>query len=427
MTYDSKFPYKISADKLSQKQIERLTQSKRFCILPWIHMHAFPTGEAFPCCLSDSTQPIGDLHKNTLEEVWNQAPLRQIRVNMLTEQPSKECVKCYEREDNGFFSMRDSSNKSFGHHIGLVDDTKEDGTYEDFKMRYYDIRFSNLCNFKCRSCGSMFSSNWYQDEVKMYGPRDYPQISIAGRHKQDMWEQLLPHIPHIEQIYFAGGEPLIMEEHYRLLRELADREMFNVHLEYNTNFSEMKFKGQDVMELWNQFDSVSIGASLDGSHARGEYIRKGQDWNQTVENRRRMIEICPDVKFHVANTVSLFNALHITDFHREWVELGLIEPKDWSINVLQGPDYERIDILPQHYKDLGIDKINKHIEWLEPQDSLTRATVGYRSLINFMSQENPRQPELLKEFFERNDFVDKFRNESFEEIFPEYAELRKFA
>lgn len=401
-------------------------------MLPWTHLHAFPDGRAYPCCLSVDRHPIGDLHKNTMAEVWNDQPLRDMRVNMLADKPSKECTKCYEQESNGFFSMRNSSNKAFGHHIGKVDNTQSDGTYSDFKLRYYDIRFSNLCNFKCRSCGSIFSSNWYKEEEKLYGPRPYPQIAIAGRHKDDMWEQMLPHIPHLEQIYFAGGEPLIMEEHYRILKELADRDMFHVRLQYNTNFSELKFKGQDVLELWKLFDNVSVGASLDGSYARGEYIRKGQNWAETVENRERMLRVCPDVDFYVSSTVSIFNVLHVPDFHKEWSDLGLIKPKDWNINILQGPDHERVNILPQYYKDLAIEKINSHIEWLEPQDPVTRATNGYRSLVNFINQDSGDTTSesnldgLLQEFFKRNYILDKFRGEDFYTTFPEYTDLKKY-
>ena len=432
-TYNSKFPTYIKPELLTDQQIHRLTESKSFCMMPWTHMHAFPDGRAFPCCLSVDKHPIGDLHKNTLAEVWNDQPLRDMRVKMLADQPTKECSKCYEQEDAGFFSMRNSSNKAFGHHVSVVDDTHTDGRYDDFKMRYYDIRFSNLCNFKCRSCGSIFSSNWYQDEVKMFGPRPYPQIAIAGRHKDDMWEQMQEHIPHLEQIYFAGGEPLIMEEHYRILRELVNREMFHVRLQYNTNFSELKFKGQDVLELWKLFDNVSVGASLDGSYARGEYIRKGQNWAETVANRERMLKTCPDVDFYVSSTVSIFNVLHIPDFHKEWSDLGLIQPKDWNINILQGPDHERVNILPKHYKELARQKITDHIAWLEPQDPVTRATNGYRSLINFMDQDDGSTTGetelngLLLEFFKRNYDLDKFRGEDFYTTFPEYQDLKRYA
>lgn len=422
--YGARWPVYIKQEDLRPDQHDKLIKSDRFCIIPWIHMHAFPDGNAYPCCLGDAAVPIGNLKTNTMREIWNDTPMRTMRMNMLSELPSNECKKCYEQEASGMFSMRESSNKNFGHHIGLVDDTKEDGTYEDFKLRYYDIRFSNLCNFSCRTCGSLFSSNWYQDEKKAGWNPNHPQVMYAGKDKGDMWEQMQEHIPHLEQIYWAGGEPLIMEEHWKVLDELVKRKMFHVRLIYNTNFSETKFKGRDVFEMWKLFDCVSVGASLDGSYERGEYIRKGQKWQQTVDNRKRMIEICPNVDFYVSSTISMLNVLHITDFHREWVELGLLRPMDWNINILQDPQRYRIDVLPQHLKELAKEKISNHLKWLMPQDSLTRATHGYKGIMNFMMQtDNSR---LLPEFFKTNDLIDSVRNEDFFKVFPELSDLRNY-
>jgi sulfatase maturation enzyme AslB (radical SAM superfamily) len=322
--------------------------------------------------------------------------------------------------------MRHSTSQNFGQHVALVDDTLEDGTVEDFKLRYYDIRFSNVCNFRCRSCGSIFSSNWYNDEVKLYGDRGHPRIMFAGKTDEDMWEQMQEHIPHLDQIYFAGGEPLIMEEHYRLLNELVKREMFHVRLIYNTNFSKLAYKDQDVLELWKKFDVVSVGASLDASGARGEYIRKGQDWEETVKNRQRMLEICPKVDFYVSATVSIYNAMHIADFHREWVELGLIKPHDFNINILQSPNWFRIDCLPQEVKDQIRVKIEEHIKWLEPQDKLTRATSGYRGMLSFMDAQTV-DDHWLSTFFSRTTELDKLRDEDFFATFPELEALRKHA
>jgi len=322
------------------------------------------------------------------------------------------------------FSMRESANKNFGHHVGIVDDTKEDGTYDDFKLRYYDIRFSNLCNFACRTCGGIFSSNWHKDEKAAGWNPQYPAIMYAGKDEDDMWEQMQEHIPHLEQIYWAGGEPLIMKEHWKVLDELVKREMFHVRLIYNTNFSELKFKGRDVLEMWKLFDCVSVGASLDGSYARGEYIRKGQDWRQTVENRERMLEICPNVDFYVSSTVSMMNVLHITDFHREWVDLGLLRPMDWNINILQHPHRYRVDVLPEHLKQQAKEKIEKHLEWLEPQDTLLRATSGYQGVVNFMMQQDSTHE--LKNFFHTNDQIDRVRNEDFFTVFPELNDIRQY-
>jgi MoaA/NifB/PqqE/SkfB family radical SAM enzyme len=423
-TYNSRVPIHANLHEMSDRHQDLLTIDPHFCMIPWIHMHAFPDGRAYPCCMSEYHMPIGDLKKQTMREVWNSEGMRQMRVNMLSGKPSTECGRCYEQERAGFVSMRHSTSQNFGQHIALVDDTKEDGTVEDFKLRYYDIRFSNVCNFRCRSCGSIFSSNWYNDEVKLYGTRDHPRIMYAGSTEEDMWEQMQEHIPYLDQIYFAGGEPLIMEEHYRLLNELVKREMFHVRLVYNTNFSKLAYKDQNVLELWKLFNTVSVGASLDGSGARAEYIRKGQDWNETVENRQRMLSVCPNVDFYVSSTISIYNALHISDFHREWVDLGLIKPQDFNINILQSPNWFRIDALPDNIKQLVREKIEQHIKWLEPQDKLTRATSGYRGMLSFMNAQDLTAE--LPGFFNRTFELDNLRSEDFFATFPELEGLQHY-
>ena len=420
--YNTFKPVYIHEDDLTEDQTYKLTESKSFCMIPWTHMHAFPDGRAYPCCLSEMHLPIGNLKVNTMKEVWNGTPYKQMRTNMLEDKPCKECTKCYELEDNGFFSMRNSANKNFGHHIALADNTNADGSLDDFKLRYYDVRFSNLCNFSCRTCGSLFSSSWYAEETKLFGKLNHPQIMYAGKDKNDMWEQMQEHIPYLEQIYFAGGEPLIMEEHYRILEELVKRKLFHVRLIYNTNFSHVRLKDKMVFEYWKLFDTVCVGASLDDSYLRGEYIRKGQDWAETVENRRRMIEICPKVDFYISSTVSIYNAWHVMDFHREWVDLGLIKPADWNINMLLSPERDRVDVLPIQFKDRIKQKLYEHIAWLEPLDNLQRATNGYKSIITLMYQDD--KSHLLKEFFKVNDQTDELRTEKFEDVFPEYKELR---
>jgi radical SAM protein with 4Fe4S-binding SPASM domain len=422
--YNDRKPVYIAEEDLRDDQVDRLVKSDVFCMIPWIHLHGFPDGRAYPCCLGEMDHPVGNLKESTMEEVWNQDAYRTMRSNMMTEKSCKECTKCYEQEENGFISMRNSTNKNFGQHIALVDKTKEDGTFDEFKLRYYDIRFSNLCNFSCRTCGSLFSSSWYNEETKVFGKRNHPQIMFAGKTETDMMEQMLPHIPYLEQIYFAGGEPLIMDEHYRLLQELVKQERFDVRLIYNTNFSRMNLKDEDVLDYWKLFKNVSIGASLDGSYKRGEYIRKGTKWNDIVRNRERMIEKCPTTDFYISSTVSIYNILHVTDFHREWTDLGLINAQDWNINILQDPDRDRIDVLPAEYKQQVTDKILQHLEWLEPKDHLKRATNGYKSLLTYMNGHD--KSHLLGEFFRVNDMTDAYRNEKFEEVFPEYKELRTY-
>jgi len=429
--YNQRAPYFANRSDLTDVQWQRLTESKSFCMLPWMHMHAFPDGRAYPCCLSDYWHPVGDLRKNTMEEVWNQEPYRLMRQNMLEDKPCKECTKCYEQEQHGAFSMRYDSNRNYGHHIAEVDNTKPDGTHPDFKIRYWDVRFSNLCNFSCRSCGPIFSSNWYNDHVKLYNRkpdvlgRDMARVEYTAGDEDAMIEQMMPHIPYLEQVYFAGGEPLIMKEHYFLLEKLIEAGKTDVRIQYNTNFSELRFKDKHVFEYWRHFKNVSVGASLDAMGPRAELMRKGTDWSQTLDNRRRMMEEVPHVDFYVSATISAMNVLHVLDFHKEWTELGLIQAKDFNVNICQSPDWYRVDIFPDWFKQQVITPAyEQHLTWLEPQDTLKRATSGFKSILNLMNNQSQTQHWLKfkKEIADLN----RVRNEDFWSTFTELQQLKDY-
>ena len=421
--YGAKEPEKLKIKDMTPKEKELLIDSDSFCMLPWMHLHAFPDGRAYPCCFALDKLHVGNVNENSMEEVFNGEKMRKMRLNIVSNKKSRECAKCYDQEDSGFFSLRLSSNKHFGHNIGMVENTKPDGT-ADFIIKYWDIRFSNLCNMACRSCGTWFSSNWYEDHKKLTGaPPNHAKIMRAGRNSNDIWEQLLKQFDHVEQFYFAGGEPIIMPEHLRILRELDKRKMYHVRLIYNTNFSKSKFKGTDIFELWNKFDSVSIGASLDAEGPRAELMRKGTVWEETVANRKRMLEVCPQVDFYISATVGLSNALHVPDFHKNWVEQGLIKPQDFNFNLLQYPLWQRMDLLPANEKEKVTAKYKSHIEWLKSQDHLTRASKGFESALDWMNKKDMSRH--LPTFIGETRKYDKIRNENFTDVFPEWKELFK--
>jgi radical SAM protein with 4Fe4S-binding SPASM domain len=408
----------VRSVELTEREEFLLKESKTFCIYPWIHIHAYPTGEAYPCCHAEmGVGQIGNCREKTLEQIWQDQPLQQLRDDMLNERANAACQRCYEQEASGFFSGRRSANKHHGHHIKKLESNP-------FELTYWDIRFSNLCNLRCRSCGHIFSSQWYQDQARLAGPEWKSRnrvLNYAGRTELDMWEQLEPHLDYVEQIYFAGGEPLLMEEHYRILDELVRRERFDVRLIYNTNFTHTDLKGRSVFEYWKQFDSVAVGASLDASGARGEYIRKGTVWSEVEHNRREMLRICPDVDFYISPTLSIMNALHLPDFHRDWVEQGLIRPQDLNVNILQDPAHYRIDIAHATYKKQIQSKFEQHLEWLRPQDPLQRATVGFESAVKFLNATD--NSHLLNTFWTKTAELDRIRNEQLLDVLPELSKL----
>ena len=414
----------MNMDELTERESELLVESNIFCTLPWIHLHAFPDGRAYPCCMADMEQEVGSMREDTMEDIFHGEKMNKIRANMQKEKPCSECRKCYEQERSGFFSVRNSANKTFGHNLRDIE-LHEDGSVDEFKLRYYDVRFSNLCNLSCRTCGDIFSSNWVKySKMNNWLPKDAPNVTHAGRYETDAWEQLLPHIPYLQEVYFAGGEPLLMDEHYRLLKELLRQGRNDVKLVYNTNFTELNFKGESVLPLWNEFDEVGIGASLDASHGRGEVMRTGSKWNQIVKNREEMLRTCPTVDFYVSSTLSVMNSFHVPDFHKEWVELGLIRAMDWNINILQGPEWYRIDILPPEMKKDVVAKYEEHIEWLKDKDSLDRASVGYKSAIHFIQDKD--NMHLIPQFLAKTKHNDGMFKKSFWETFPELIRLQAY-
>jgi hypothetical protein len=134
-----------------------------------------------------------------------------------------------------------------------------------------------------------------------------------------------------------------------------------------------------------------------------------------------MIETCPDVDFYISPTLSIMNAWHLPDFHRDWVEKGLIQPQDLNVNILQDPVYYRIDIAPMKYKQRLRMRFEEHLEWLRPKDRLNRATVGFESAINFMMATD--NTGLLPTFWRKTQQLDSIRNEQILAVIPELEAL----
>jgi hypothetical protein len=176
-----------------------------------------------------------------------------------------------------------------------------------------------------------------------------------------------------------------------------------------------------VFDYWKKFKSVAVGASLDAMGPRAEYIRKGTNWDQVERNREQMIELCPNVDFYVSPTLSIMNAWHLPDFHRNWTERGLINAQDLNVNILQDPAYYRIDIAPMKYKQRLRIKFEEHLDWLRPQDKLQRATVGFESAVKFMLATDNTQ--LIDTFWRKTHQLDNIRDEKLLDIIKELEAL----
>ena len=410
---------KANTDGLSLRHKQLLFDSKTFCLVPWISMMLHTNSQVRPCCESNET--VGNSSKSTLEEIWNDQPLCQMRTDMLAGNRIKSCQVCYDKESIGRDSLRKSVNRRFAKHVAKVDSTQDDGKLPKFELNYIDARFNNLCNLACLMCNPTNSSSWYQPAVR-FGMIDRSQkaLLIAGRNEKDIFQQLMSTIDTVERVYFAGGEPLMIDQFYQIVEELDRRGKHDVELVYNINMTKNKLKDKSIFDYWKNFKNISIGASLDGELERGEYLRVGTYWDDVVEFRHEMIKRRPDIDFYVSATLTLINALHLPDFHRSWVEQGLIEPKDFNIQPLYQPEYLRADSSPEKLKSAIANKYAEHLNWLRPNDPMGRATYSFESALNYVNTQRPFDPEL---FWNEVKKLDDYYGQDLLTVFPELVDL----
>ena len=402
-----------------------LKDSKVFCMVPWVHLNIRADGKVCHCCMASLDQAVGSLRQSTLDDIWNAPGIRAIRAAMLAGRPCPECQKCLALEAAGAPSPRLDRNREHARHFPLVKSTPPDGTVAEFRLAFLDVRFSNVCNFSCDYCSADNSTTWQAEHRPPRGQDRWGGATVlaAARDPQELWRQLWRLVPHVEHFYFAGGEPLLMPEHYRLLDMLLAQGRRDAALCYSTNFSATTFQGVDVMKLWDEFDNVSIAASLDASGRRGEYIRKHQRWEQVLRDRERMFSACPRVRFYIAPTLTAMNVLHLPDFHREWLEKGYLKPQDFYINILQEPAEYCVQILPGHLKRRVLDRYEEHIAFLAQRygDAAAAAAEQFRGAAKFLMAGD--LGHLLNKFQRRTRGLDRARDGRFVDVFPEMAEL----
>ena len=293
-------------------------------------------------------------------------------------------------------------------------------------MPYMSIAFSNLCNLRCRMCDAQRSSGWYPESRQLSGGAPSGLVHPT-KDPENLLRQIEPLLPSLEEISFHGGEPLLIDEHYRILDRLIELRLFHVQLKYSTNLSVTQYQGRDVMRLWDRFERVEVMASLDASGRRGEYLRKGLVWEQAVDNRRRMRKDCPRVDFRVSATLTAMNALHLPDFHRECVESGFVALRGMQITFLRTPEEYQARVLPRHLKLLALEKYQEHIErFIRPRDPLDRfhpRSMERRFKAAGAFLKTASAPHELAAFKARTRELDLLRGENLAEVFPELADL----
>ena len=287
-------------------------------------------------------------------------------------------------------------------------------------MHYFDIRFSNICNFKCRTCGSEFSSLWGAEMKKHFDP-NHPVV-IHADPKGKLLQEVLDQVENIDLAYFAGGEPLITDEHYTILEELIRKGRTDITLRYNTNASNIKYKKHDILELWKHFKRVELSCSVDHYGERAEWLRKGTDWGKIEENLL-IFRNLEQVVFQMNTVFSIFNYSTIGEFYQYLKDKSIVRKDDWyhSLYLAVNPDYYCARGLPRELKN---EAAAKALAWASANETDGPSLSNLiKDAVNF-ADSSDEWINIKPTFLQHTASIDRIRNENFWEVFPELNRLR---
>lgn len=380
-------------------------------------MHIAPSGNAYTCCMNTHLPAMGNVRQKDIKELWNHPQQKRLRQSMINDEPARECNSCYAVDASGGHSCRKYMNHHFRDSIKKISGTKNDGSLDKVEHIFWEVRFSNVCNLKCRSCSPELSTSWFEDG-KLLGYETKDKIlSLEGTRYLEHLEEFLPYV---EEITFVGGEPLLSKEHYHILHRLLETGRTDVRLHYHTNFTISSFGKEDPFALWNKFENVWIFASIDGFGEKGEFIRKGMRWETILANKRRFDQICPKVKFTVFYTLSSLSILHLPEFLEELQKTPEFRDVEVTINFLHEPKYLSPRIFPAAFKAKITEKLEKFAKKYEGAPLSNMHTL--QTALDFMNAENLETE--LPHFWEMMDKMDKIRGESVLLTFPELEGAR---
>jgi sulfatase maturation enzyme AslB (radical SAM superfamily) len=278
----------------------------------------YQSGKIAPCCMIDHS------YLKDITELGHD-PFADLR----TETPPQVCYKCVQEEQHGVFSYRQQLNASKKEIEGI---------------QFVDIRNSNLCNLKCRTCTPKNSSQWaielgHAVPIIKQDITDYKKFIVS---------------PSVRSIYYTGGEPFINAEHWELLEELINNGYSkNISLLYNSNLTTLKFKNKNILDLWKKFKLIKVMASIDAIGEKFNYIRSGADWDIVNSN---MLILNKQVDLTIATTVSILNIWFIDEL------LEYFKGYKIELTNLYDPDYLSLSVIPDSLKPMAhkcIDRIEK--------------------------------------------------------------------
>lgn len=393
--------------------MNKFTDNQAFCIAPWMHLQVEPNGDIQLCCAStfrhEHNNRLGNLNDSEPLDIWNNDQYRYVRRNIISGNKIPEyCGSCYKREEGGLSrTERQRFNEEFAECIPLVDTTHDDGRLDTLNIKYLEIRFNNLCNLKCRSCGPDWSTSW-ANEVGVDKPLVY----------NDSWRKLLPYASELQKIYFAGGEPLITPEHYDFLEELSNTNT-DIELLYTSNFTRLSLKNRHVMDYWPKFKVVNACASIDHYDEYASYVRSGSNYNEILDNIKTIQNHkLPNVRTSVTTVYSLYNATRIGDLIIRLFEDGAINSiNQWSLNMLTGPIFQIATHMPENAYHAAIENTQKGIDYLKRHGESPDKLIAVKS---WLSENYKYNNELFSEFISYNKKLDIIRNTDINTLYPEF-------
>jgi len=345
-----------------------------FCIMPWVHLHVDTQGTVKACCSSGAV--FGNVNKESLSEIWNGEKATKFRENTLNGFKDKRCSICWKREAVGKDSIRTETLEKFPIDI--------DGSSTKLKPVYLDIRYSNICNLKCRTCWHGASSSWFENAKALKQNFGKKAIIKATTDNAKLIADILRFSDELEEIYFAGGEPLLMEEHYQILQQLINNNNTDLRIRYNTNLTSLKFKDKDLIALWKHFPNVEISASIDGVGSVIESIRTGLNWQTLIDNFRRIKEEAPHIKMTIAPTVSALNIADLCKLHKWFVTENLLAINNIYLNILDRPNFYNVKTLQPEEKQWIKLNIKEHISWLGNNEVTSNLISEFEAISNYM-------------------------------------------
>ena len=429
------------------------SSSKTFCPLPWIHLATRPNGDVRVCCTANASgagltdnKHAGlvmqdgvamNLRDYSIEEVWNSAAMRQTRLQMLNNEIPVSCQKCFNEEANGIQSKRQWETMVWDERLdinSIVANTQPDGSLP-VSVPYFDLRLGNTCQLKCVMCSPHDSSSWIKDwklqypkykTVELKRDQDWDRkFDYTWYQKGSFLDTMKSQAQYIKELYFAGGEPLLIPEHYKILEYMIETGASqNCVLRYNSNGVDLP---SNLFRLWKEFKQVKFNFSLDAVGLRNNYIRYPSEWNSIVQNLH-ILDTTPDnVTVNIACAVQLLNVLYLPELAR-WKmnkQFKKINLPPYGAGVIGThlvylPSYLNIRVLPAELKQLASTRINEFCKEMSADQYFMSSQYGYQrwqGIIKYMLQED--WSNKLNSTVEYLESCDNTRNLNFREVFED--------